>query len=168
MSLSRAMPRNILTALALLAPMLLSACTLAPVYGTGADPGQDYRLSYAEPASRLDQIIYQDLGLRFGRGQGPGAAELKVVSVVSGSRVLARAATIDPQKAYEVTVSAQITLTRDGAVLFSGTRQSTATYTERGQALTDRAAAAAAGEQAAHALAETIRLTVIAALADAG
>lgn len=158
--------RNTLIALALCAPVALSACTLTPVYGDRASAEATYRLAYAEPKSRLDQIVYQELGLRFGSGAGPDVP-LLTVSVSASGRVLARSVTTDPAKAYESTATARITLMRGGEVLFEGTRQASSTYTYRGQAFTDRAAEAAASEQAAKAVAEVIRLTVIAALADA-
>lgn len=165
MSLFDRIGRNALLALALSAPLLASACTMAPVYADRATAESTYRLSYAAPQSRLDQIVYQELGLRFGTGNGPDVPHL-TVAVTASSRALGRSATVDPVKTSESTATAVVTLVRDGKVLFSGTRKATASYTYRGQAFADRAASTSADEQAARALADIIRLTVIAALAD--
>ena len=50
-------------------------------------------------------------------------------------------------------------------MLFSGSRSATADYTTDSQILSNRAAADDAVERAAHLLAESIRLTVLGALA---
>ena len=65
-----------------------------------------------------------------------------------------------------MTVTADIVLkAADGTVLFSGTRNASADYTTNAQALANQAAETEAAERAAKALADTIRLTLLAALA---
>lgn len=146
----------------------LSACSgLTPVYAPGPAATQQVALNYARPSNRFEQIIYQDLTLKLGKASGP--APTLSVNVSAFSRDLT--SNVDPltttlpmiQKQEQV--SAAIRLTDiNGKVIFSGMRSASADYTANSQGLaTDRAEADAA-VRAAHAVADTIRLTLLGVL----
>ncbi len=153
-------------ALALLAPLALSACTgFRPVYGESGLIQQRLELNYAKPASRIDQIIIQELALRLGSGGGPDAPTVRI-SAAAGARALTRTGVVKPSTQYEMSVLASYSVTSAaGQTLISGTRRASATYTVSGQVLADDAAAQDATERAAREVAETIRLSIIAELA---
>lgn len=144
------------------ATLALSACTLAPVYG---DHAERLTLSYAMPESRAEQILYQDLSLRLGTASDPGALQLSA-PVTESVRTIFKSDSVDPATPRELTLTARVTVTdpASGTSLLTATRKATATYTTNGQALADESARADAVERAAHALAETIRLTLLAGL----
>ncbi|MEQ1900100.1 MAG: LPS assembly lipoprotein LptE [Devosia sp.] len=152
--------------LALALPLALSACSsLRPVYGDNGLTNQAVALAYAKPANRLEQVIYQSLALRLGKSDSAGAPLVAVVARQS-TRTLTKGTAISPNEQRQMTVTADVTLTApDGKVLFAGTRAASADYTTDPQALSNQAAETEAAERAAKALAETLRLTLIAALA---
>ena len=60
--------RSALIALGLSGALALSACSgLTPVYGERTLATERQAFRYAEPTNRLEQVIYQELVLRFGR-----------------------------------------------------------------------------------------------------
>lgn len=152
--------------LALFVPVTLAACSsLRPVYGDNGLTNQAIELAYDKPANRLEQVIYQSLSLRLGEARGPGAPLVSVAATQS-SRSLTKGTATSPNRQRQMTVTATITLTAaNGTVLFSGKRAASADYTTDAQALSNQAAETEAAERAAKALAETIRLTLLAALA---
>lgn len=144
--------------------MALGACSFSPVYsGALAEQGA-LALSYAKPNSRLEQIVYQELALRLGTSPSSTAPLAAVVlSTVAGDMAMSR--TDNPAKAMEVTISATLTITaRDGSgtPARSFTRVATANYTRNDQVLADRSALEEASERAARAVAESLRLAVLA------
>lgn len=141
----------------------LSACTLTPVYGEHGVARETMQLNLAAPDSRLEQIVYQELARRFGVSETPDAPHVKV-SVVSSSRALALSQTSDPAKAYLETISGTVTITRPGRPDIILTRSASSHYTEDSQVLANSSAKANADEQAASALAQSLRLAIIAAL----
>jgi hypothetical protein len=150
---------------ALAAPLGLAGCTgFAPVYDThGGITDQKIELAIAPPGNRSEQIIYQDLRLRFANPAGP-APKLDISTVVTTSALTSQVVTT-AQIPYQVTVDAAIRLTdADGKVLFSGNRVETADYNTGPQVLANNAAVDDATKRAAHLLADTIRLTVLGAL----
>lgn len=165
MSWSRPL-RAALLAAALAAPVLLAGCSgLRPVYGSNGVGQEQLAFRYAEPASRLDQIILQELSLRLGRGTDPDAPEVRI-STSSGSRTLTRTGVSRPTTQREMTVNATYTVAAaNGEVLISGTRRATAQYATSGQVLADESAADDARERAARAVADTVRLSILAELA---
>ena len=77
MSSFSAFARKGLIALALSGTVLLAGCSgFRPVYGEHGIANDRMELAYAKPASRLEQIIYQEFVLRFGRSQNPDAPRL--------------------------------------------------------------------------------------------
>jgi LPS-assembly lipoprotein len=143
----------------------LAGCTtLKPLYGDEGLTTERITLTYAAPANRLEQVIYQELALRLGKSTGD-APEV-AVTATSSSKALTAGNLSSPNRQRQMTVSATITLTAtDGSVLFSGKRSAAADYTTNASALANQQAETEAAERAAKALAETIRLTLLAALA---
>jgi hypothetical protein len=148
------------------AALALTGCSgLRPVYGPGGIASQQLAFSYAEPESRIEQIIIQDLMLRLGKGGGADAPQIRI-SAAAGSRDLTRTSVTKPRTQKEMAVTATYTVVAaDGAVLLTGRRKATAQYETVGQVLADEAAADDARERAARSVAETIRLTILAELA---
>jgi hypothetical protein len=150
----------------LASPLALSACSsFRPVYGDNGLTNESIALAYAKPDTRLEQIIYQSLALRLGKSARTDAP-LVTVDVTQDSRALTSGTITSPNRQRQMVVTAAITLTTPtGETLFKGDRSAAADYTTNSQALANQAAETEAAERAARALAETIRLTLIAALA---
>ena len=166
MSLSRPLVRAALVALALSATAALSGCTgLRPVYGQPGAGVERYTFAYGTPVSRLDQVIYNELRLRLGpQSDAEDAVRINVTSSNS-ARALTRTNVVRPSSQFEMIVNATIRVVdADGNLLFSGQRRASAGYETVSQVLADTAAATDAAERAAKSLADTIRLTIIAAL----
>jgi len=150
---------------ALAVGLALAGCTgFTPVYDTqGGITDQKIELAIAPPGNRADQIIYQDLRLRFANAAGP-SPRLAISTVVT-SAALTSQVTTTAQVPYQVTLTAAVKLTNaDGKVLYSGNRTQTADYNAGPQVLANNAALDDATKRAAHLLADTIRLTVLGAL----
>jgi hypothetical protein len=164
MSSSRRVLRVGLVALALVLPLALGACSgLRPLYGDNGVGSQRVEVHYAAPKTRLDQIVYQDLALKLGKSPG-GPLVTVVTSQVA--RPLTSQATVVANQPYQVVVTGVISVVaEDGTVLFSGTRSQSADYTQGPQVLANQQAAQNAAENAAHLLADTIRLAILGALA---
>lgn len=146
--------------------MMLGACSFSPVYsGTlASQPMLD--LAFAKPTTRLEQVVYQELALRFGSSDAP-TAPLATVSVSSSAGGIGMSATSNPNTLYRTIVTATLTIARrdgTGAEPMTFTRQATAEYTTSGQVLADTAAANEAAERAAKAAAESLRLAMLASL----
>lgn len=143
---------------ALCAIIALAACSFAPVYSSGA---RNYNLNFASPATRLEQIVYQDLVTWFGRSSAPDALLVKVA--VSSSSLPG------------TSLQGNITITRpdpsgvtEGEQLYRATRTATATSRTAPQQVADQQADIDAAERAAHQLAESVRLTLLGVLTEDG
>ena len=164
-------PRRLVHGLALAAILAsaataLGACSFSPVYGGTLASQPLLNLAYAKPQSRLEQVIYQELALRFGTSDAP-SAPLATVRVASAGGVVGLSATANPNKLHKATITATLTIaSRDGTGTnpMTFTRQASAEYTTSGQVLADTAAANEAAERAAKAAAESLRLAVLASL----
>jgi hypothetical protein len=156
-----------LLALTLVAPLALASCTsFRPVYGENGAIGRRLEVSYNKPATRLDQIIIQDLALRLGNSQRDEDVPKVSINAYAGSRALTRTAVSKPATQYEVAVTANYSVTdAEGEVLVSGSRRAVASYTTVGQVLADEEAYKDAVERAGHEVAETIRLSILGQLA---
>lgn len=150
-------------ALAVSAPLVLAGCTLTPVYGDAAAARSELALNYAEPSSRLEQIVYQTLSARL----RPGDTDAPTLSatVSSSSSPVGLTENVGPMTDRQMTVTINYSVTRDGTVVTSGRRDASVGYQTSGQYLADDSARAGAQEQAARAAAENVRLALIAALA---
>ena len=148
------------------AAVALGACSFSPVYSGTLASQPMLNLAFAKPASRLEQVIYQELALRFGSSAAP-TAPLATVTVASSSGAVGLSVTANPNKLYRSVVTATVTIARrdgTGAEPMSFTRQASAEYTTSGQVLADTAAANEAAERAAKAAAESLRLAMLASL----
>ncbi len=142
--------------LMLMLPLVLAACSFAPVYGDRAAADIAYNLSFKSPGSRLEQIVINELIARFGRSLDPAAL---VVSVrVSSSSVRPGPDTVSVEG--KIVVTDPMT----DEPVFTGTRTASASYTKSNQSLANQQAANEAAERAAFQLAETIRLTLLGVL----
>ncbi len=159
---------RVLAGVALLAgaATTLGACSFSPVYGGALASQPMLNLAFAKPASRLEQVVYHELSLRFGSSDA-ATAPLATVSVSSSTAAVGLSVTANPNKLYRAVVSATVTIARrDGtnAQPMSFTREASAEYTTSGQVLADTAAANEAAERAAKAAAESLRLAMLASL----
>lgn len=146
--------------------MMLGACSFSPVYSGTLASQPMLNLAFAKPTTRLEQVVYQELALRFGSSDAP-TAPLATVSVAAVGGGTGLSATANPNKLSRTVVTATLTIARrDGtsAAPMTFTRQASAEYTTSGQVLADTAAANEAVERAAKAVAESLRLAMLAAL----
>lgn len=143
--------------------LALAACSgLRPVYGEGGLEGQRLSVSYAEPRSRLDQVIYDDLALKLGKGEG---GPVVTVAASQSLRALTAASISQARARYQATVVAAVTVVAvDGTTLYQGTLSQAADYTQGAQVLANQEASEDAAVKAAHLLADTIRLAILGAL----
>lgn len=166
MSSSRHLLRAAVVALALSATAALSGCTgLRPVYGAAGTGVESHDFSYGAPASRLDQVVYNELRLRLGPNSTSPDAVKVTIATSNSARLLTKSNVSRPSTAYEMVVAANVKIVApDGKVLFSGQRTASANYQIVSQVLADTAAAQDATERAGRALAESVRLTIISVL----
>lgn len=160
---SKRAARNALVSLTLLAPVLaVAGCTtLTPVYSDAAMAEAKYAFNFAQPRSRLDQIAYQELALRFPAGKPD--SPLLTVSVSSGGRTLTRSATVNPVTNREAIAYGTVVITDGfGKRLFAASRNASASYQTNGQVFADTEAYRSASEQAARAVTESLRLAILA------
>lgn len=167
MSSSKRMLRGFAAGLGLsLAVACLAGCSLTPAYSENASIRQ-LALTYPEPASRLQQIVYQELRRDFGGDAGPDAS-LATVSISQSVVDLTKSAVGNPREPYQVTLTGTLTITQRTneeqapTILFQATRHASASYTTDGQSLAERFAYTDAGENAARELAESLRLAILA------
>lgn len=168
MSWSKAVLRNAMLALALVGASTLAACSgLAPVYGERGIGVERNAFRYDKPASRLDQIIYQELVLKLGRSTDPSVPLVRITTT-SSVRGLTKTNVANPAAQKEAVVTARIELIdADGTIAYTATRSAAASFTtDRYQALAETEAEKEARERAARELAETVRLTLLGALAN--
>jgi hypothetical protein len=145
-------------------PATLAGCTFTPVYGDYGVARERLELAYSRPASRLDQLIIEDLSLKLGKSDDP-AAPLVTISASASGRTLTHTGTAKPVTQQEATVNVAYSVAANGRVLTSGSRSASAAWTSSGQVLADEAARKDAEERAARAAGETVRLSILAALA---
>jgi hypothetical protein len=150
----------------------LAACTFVPVYGDNTSPSVQNALRFAQPANRLERIIYEELSLRIGKTESPDAPLLRITAT-SVSRAIGRLAVANPFVQREMTVSALVEVISKAdqddensvdEVIFSGSREASASYTINNQLLASSFAEEEAELRAARSLADSIRLTLIAGL----
>jgi hypothetical protein len=148
-------------------PAALGACSFQPVYSGRLAENSRLQLAYAEPTTRLQQIVYQELSLRLGKTTSPTAPLVTASVSSSGAAAPYLSVTANPNKPREVTVTATVTITaRDGGKdePTKITRTAKAQLTQAGQVLAEYAATQDAEERAALAVAESLRIAILAAL----
>ncbi len=147
--------RYFLTTLSfVLASLTLVACSIAPLYSNQTNVS--FNLNFADPNSRLEQIVYADLVSFFGRSD---AADARIVTIrVSSSPITPGSGSIGLVGIVNIAKADQDEL------VFSGRRTASATYVSSNQRLANQQAANEASERAAHNLAQTIRVTLLSIL----
>lgn len=146
----------------------LAACTgLTPVYGDHGVGTERLHVKYGKASNRLEQIIYQELALRLGTAaDGETNVPTVYVSASSGIRQLTSQTITNPRPPYQAVVNAIVSVVGpNGNVLTQASRSTTADFTYGPQAFANSEAANEASERGAKALADTIRLQVLGALA---
>ncbi|WP_375451089.1 hypothetical protein [uncultured Devosia sp.] len=154
------------SALTLVGASALAACTLSPVYSGRLAQSANLELAFADPTTRLSQIVYQELSFRFGQTDA-ATARLATISTGASASRLVDTETEDPNEAYEVTVTASVSIAqRNGSAAppVALTRQATAGYEVGAQVLNDQSSYNAAAERAAKSAAESLRLAILATL----
>jgi LPS-assembly lipoprotein len=146
--------------------VVLAGCSgIRPLYGTDAVQPGHYAFHYAEPVSRLDQVVYRELRLRLGPDSDTPDALKVTVATTAGGQALTHTGTAKPATTSQMTVTASVSVIGpEGDVVFSGTRSAAATYTSVGQVLSDTEGFNEAAERGARSVAETIRLAILGAL----
>lgn len=166
MSWSSRLRRLAATGLVLGLATTLGACSFSPVYSGALASQPMLNLAFAKPATRLEQVIYQELRPRFGSTEAE-TAPLATVTASSSAVTVGLSQTGNPNKLARMTVTATLTIaprdTTSGDPI-SFTRVASADYTTSGQVLADTAAAEEAVERAGKAAAESLRLAVLASL----
>jgi hypothetical protein len=164
---THAVLRTLALALALATTTALTACSsFTPVYGDHGTSIERTAFRYDKPATRLDQLIYQELALKLGRSTDPSLPLVRVTTSTS-SRKLTRSDVTRPSEQREAVVTAKVELVGPGGqVATTFTRSASALYTTDSQALAATEAQRDAEERAARELAETVRLSLIGALAN--
>jgi LPS-assembly lipoprotein len=155
-----------LLALTFISPLALAACSgFTPVYSEGQPAARAMTFAYAEPRNRLEQVIYQELGLRLGKTTDASAPLIQVTTSV-GSRDLTLASNPNPSDPREAVVTATATVLDGpgGRQLVRITRNARASYTENAQGLANFSARTEAEERAAKSAAESLRLALLGAL----
>ncbi|KKB13769.1 hypothetical protein VE25_00125 [Devosia geojensis] len=164
MSWSKQLLRNGFLAIAIVLGGTLSACTMAPVYSDPQAVSQRLAFTYAEPNSRLEQIVYQELRLRFGVSEAPDARQVRVSVSASGPRQ-GLSATPNPNTLRRMTATARLTILPPAGSTqppVTITRTATADFTTNAQAFAARESVIEAQERATRAAAESLRLALLA------
>jgi LPS-assembly lipoprotein len=169
MSLSKGVSRRGVLSLGLMAAAAvnLAGCGLTPLYGAGMEASRPTAFAYAEPNSRLEQIVYQELA----RSLGPNTPGAPLLSVSVGVGGIAGTRTANPglKTNYQTLLTGNLTIVREGdkpsdkpLLLMNISRQASAAYTTAGQVLADNTAGIEAVDRAAKELAESLRLSILA------
>ena len=135
---------------------VLAACTITPVHDRQGAAGPQIALRYAEPATRLEQVFYQELSLHLPESRDT-LAPLLTVSLSTANQRIGESRVASPVVERQVIVQAHYRLERDGELIASGTRSATAGFQAVGQVIADDEALANAQERAVRAAAQTVR-----------
>ncbi|WEK04204.1 MAG: hypothetical protein P0Y65_18795 [Candidatus Devosia phytovorans] len=167
MSLSNTLRVLGFSAVVLASGAFLGACSFQPVYSGVVANQPMLNLAYAKPASRLEQVVYQEFSLRLGASDAPTAPLAQVAIALGSGGMAPMTDTVSGVEQARVEVTATLTLTRrdgstDKPLVIS--RRATAQYTTNDQVFANSTAATEAQERAAKAAAESLRLALLAAL----
>lgn len=138
----------------ILSTLTLVSCSIAPLYSN--QTSSSLNLNFAEPNSRLEQIVYADLVQYFGRSK---TIDAQMVTIhVSSSPITPGLGSVG------LVGTINIAQAGDDDLIYSGSRTASATYLSSNQSLANQQAANEASERAAHNLAQTIRVTLLSIL----
>lgn len=149
-------------ALATILTATLAACTsFAPVYGDRTVPAMEsVRFNFAEPDSRLEQIIFNRLKVAFPGQAGPDDPVLDLaVSTSAPAASISNAFSV--ARPANVRVEATLTISRGETILFTATRFTDTAYQPGKLTPVDIASAQGAQETAAKATAESLRAAIL-------
>jgi hypothetical protein len=154
--------KHLVAIIGLAAALSLSGCTsFTPVYGDVSSTGiSAARFNFAPPETRSAQLIMSRLDIVFPGPAGPGDPILSVVATEQGlSRGLVE---LDGPEPRGVRVEATVTITKNDQVVFTATRFADTAY--QGGELTPTTIFSATGarETAARAVAEALRVAILA------
>lgn len=155
--------RALFTAIAVAFSMALAGCSFSPVYSDGS-PINAMSLAFdlAKPSSRLEQIVYQELSLRFATSTAPKTPKLMAtVTASSGDLMLSAGAPGAPDN-YRATVTVNVVVLYEDKSIFTARRVASADYKVSGQTLANQSALLDAQERAAKAATESLRLAILA------
>lgn len=144
-----------------LLPALASCTSFAPVYGErgGLSPA-DFKFNFAEPDSRIEQVVLNQLALSFVSPPTPLSPTLDV-TVSSSNLASAMSNAQSFSQIIQTRVTATVTITQ-GEDVVTITRFSDASYRAGSLTPTDLASATAATETAARSTAEALRAAILA------
>ncbi len=148
--------------------LTLAACSFTPAYQSNNIKGQTIKLDYPKPASRLEQIIFQNLQLTLGKADDAQSEQLDKfkLSLSQSTRTVGRSSNGLPSSVKEIILTADFSIIdgENGQTIYQAQRLARASYTTNGQIIADKKAQEEASERAALELAQIIRLTLIGAL----
>lgn len=154
--------RTVYIGAVLVASGLLAGCTLTPVYGEAAMASQSLALTYAEPETRLEQLVYRTLSGRLGSAD-IGAPQFSA-RVSSRTTRIGLSNVSGPVGENQIAIAITYRVVQNGTTIASGTRTATIGYRTTGQIVADDAARTTAEEQAVRSAAESVRLALLAGL----
>jgi hypothetical protein len=139
----------------------LAGCTIRPVY-SGPDINlMAWAFQYDQPATRLAMVVRDVLAVHFNVSKDPSAPRLRITAS-QWNRGLTLSRTIGPVGNLQAVVTATVTVFNDSGVIFTATRSASANFQTNNQALANNEASIEAGERAAKAAAESLRLALLA------
>lgn len=148
----------------MLAAGTLAACTsFAPVYGERSGLGADaLRFQFAEPDSRLEQLIYNRLKVAF-PGEALAGDPVLDITATAGSTQGSMSNAFPVARPVTVRVDAKVSITSsDDEELFSATRFADTAYQSGKLTPVDLQSTSGAQETAAKSVAEALRLAILA------
>lgn len=146
-----------------------AGCSFSPVYSDGS-PINAMSLAFdlGEPTSRVEQVIYQEMSLRFAESSAPKTPKLVIRATSSVRDAFVTENAANAPDTYEVTVTGAATATYEGEIIFTATRRATAQYATTSQTMANQSAREIADERAAKAVAESLRLALLARFPHSG
>lgn len=143
--------------------LILSGCTSSPLYDSPRGVNQPV-LDYAEPTTRIEQIIYDELRLRLPSASDAGVPRLSLTTTMAATtEALSQRSGSD--RLELVTITATATLQWPDSRSRVITRAASANYTANMQGLSAQEARLDAENRAARSVAEQLRLALLAELA---
>jgi hypothetical protein len=151
----------------LVSVLTLAGCTIRPVYSGPNIDRMAWAFQYDEPGTRLAMVVRDELSIHFSPTHDPSAPRLRITASQSNrdltvSGLNKNGETITPVDNLQTVVTATVTVFNDSGVIFTATRSASANYQTNNQVFANNEASIAAGERAAKAAAESLRLALLA------
>jgi hypothetical protein len=145
----------------LVSALALAGCTFRPVYSGPDIDRMAWAFRYDEPATRLAMVVRDELSVHFNTSKDPSAPRLRITASQS-NRGLTISGSASPNDNLQAVVTATVTAFNDSGVIFTATRSASANYQTNNQVFASKEASIEAGERAAKAAAESLRLALLA------